>query len=293
MILAAGLGTRLQPLTDERPKALVPVANKPAILWNIEYLKGFGATRLIVNTHHHHTQILDFLQEGRPFGIGIETRVEPEILGTGGGVKNTEDFWDDEPFVVTNSDVITNIPLDEAYEHHQKSGRIATLILHDHPPYNKIRVDTRGCIIEIPRAYDNKGLAFSGIHIIHPELLRHIPANGFSDIVDCYRQFIDADRPVGAYVAEGHYWYDIGGLDAYLLANRELAPEAFTLGPGTRVHPAARLDDWAVIGPGCEIGKHAVVARSVLWEGIALKEGERVADCVLTPRHAVCSAPAL
>ncbi len=287
MIFAAGLGTRLRPLTDERPKALVPVGNKPVILWNIEYLKTYGVTRIIVNAHHHSGQVLNFLDGGRPFGIPIEVREESRILGTGGGIKNTEDFWDDAPFVVINSDVITNIPLDRAYEYHLKSDALATLVLHDHRPYNKIQVDPQGCIAEIPRAYGARGLAFTGIHIINPELLRHIPENDFSDIIDCYRQLIASGLPVKAFVAQGHFWHDIGDLPSYLRANRKLASNTFAMAPKTRRHPSARLEDWAVIGARCSLEENTIVKRCVLWEGVTIKAGQTVVDSVLTPHRTV------
>ena len=94
MILAAGLGTRLGPLTEERPKALMPLVNIPIIARSIEYLKTFGVRNIAVNAHHHYQQILDYLNRGIPFGMDIETRVEDEILGTGGGIKNFQDFFD-------------------------------------------------------------------------------------------------------------------------------------------------------------------------------------------------------
>src|SRR4030042_3831124 len=91
MILAPGLGTRLGPLTEERPKALMPVVNIPIIARNIEYLRTFGVQDIAVNTHHHYQQILDYLDRGRPFGVDIETKGEADILGTGGGVKHFRD----------------------------------------------------------------------------------------------------------------------------------------------------------------------------------------------------------
>lgn len=287
MILAAGLGTRLRPLTDERPKALMPVANKPAILWNTEYLSGFGVTRIVVNAHHHDQQILDFL-EGNPFpGVDIEVRVEPEILGTGGGIKNTENFWDDESFIVINSDVLTNIPMNLAYAHHIASEALATMVLHHRPPYNKIRVDRHDHITEIPRVYGSEGLAFTGIHIIRPELLRDLPEKGFSDIIDCYRQLIRKGKPIHAYVVEGHYWHDIGDLAHYFRANRELAEQAFTIGPETDIHPTAEIEEWAVIGKRCSIEAGALIRGSILWDNVKIGNGTRVIDRVQTTAQSV------
>ena len=115
MILAAGLGTRLHPLTDIKPKALMPVVNRPIIDRVISYLEGHGVTQIIVNAHHHSRQILDHLQGGRPFRTAIDIRVEPEILGTGGGIKNTSNAvqrhsWRVLVFLVLPLSLILRIP---------------------------------------------------------------------------------------------------------------------------------------------------------------------------------------
>ncbi len=102
MILAAGLGTRLRPLTDKKPKVLMPVANKPIIVRIIEHLKAHAVSEVVVNAHHHYQQLMTYLDSGKPFGLPMDVRKEPEILGTGGGIKNTEDFWGNDPFVVIN-----------------------------------------------------------------------------------------------------------------------------------------------------------------------------------------------
>jgi NDP-sugar pyrophosphorylase family protein len=111
MILAAGFGTRLLPLTDRRPKALMPVANRPILAWSMDYLRNYGATEIIINAHHHHEQVADYVREHAAHGVRTEIRVEPEILGTGGGIKNVEDFLGRDPFVVMNVDILTDIDL--------------------------------------------------------------------------------------------------------------------------------------------------------------------------------------
>lgn len=287
MILAAGLGTRLRPLTDKLPKALIPVVNRPVMERVIEYLTSQGVGEIVVNAHHHYRQILDYVDGGRPFGIRMEVSVEPEILGTGGGIKNVSDFWDEGPLIVINGDVLTDINLDRALEHHRRSGRIATLILHDHEPFNKISTDLQGNIADIPLAYGSRGLAFTGIHIIEPELVDFIPEGGYSDITDCYRGLILSGTPVSAHISEGHYWHDIGSPEGYLSASRELAKGPFTLGPGCRIAPSAGLEEWAVIGADCDIAEGARIRGSILWEGARIGPGVRVVDSVVTTSQEV------
>lgn len=287
MILAAGLGTRLRPLTDRKPKVLMPVANRPIIARVIDYLKAHGFSQLMVNAHHHHRQLVDYVDNGRPFGLPIDIRVEPEILGTGGGIKNTSDFWDDDPFVVINGDILTDINLTHAYEDHLKSGALVTLIVHDCAPFNQIEIDEHGNILDIARQNLPGRWAFTGIHIMNPELLSHIPGSVFYDIIVCYQELIASGKAIRAFVSKNHYWRDIGTVQSYMDANRELSEKKILIGPGCQIDPSARFKDWAVVGAHSIIGQHVEIARSVLWEGAAVKERVRVVNSVVTSSKAV------
>jgi len=283
MILAAGLGTRLRPLTAERPKALIPIVNRPTIGRTIDYLKQHGVDRIVVNTHHHYQQILNYLDGGTPFGMEIEVLVEPEILGTGGGIKNSSYFWDDEPFIVVNSDILTDIDLGRAYEYHKGSGSLATLILHDCEPFNQILIDANRQIIDIDQQESKERLAFTGIHIIEPDLLSHIPESGYSDIIDCYRGLIRSGGSVLAYISEGHFWHDIGTVSSYIRANKEmLDKEPFSLGPGLQMDPSVRLEEWAIVGEESCLEKDVEIRRSILWDNVKVKKGARIIDSVIT-----------
>lgn len=286
MILAAGLGTRLLPLTETKPKALMPVANIPALGRNIAYLKGHGVTRIVVNAHHHHDQIEKYLDNGKPFGLGIEARIEPEILGTGGGIGNTADFWDTEPFFVLNSDILTNIDLDPAYTFHRDSGALATMVLHDYMPFNQVLMDPHGNITQIANAPLSGGLAFTGIHIISPDLLSLIP-EGFSDIIACYRRVMDRGEGIKGYLARGHLWRDIGTLESYMAANQEFSLQPFTVASHCRIESSAKLMEWGVVGENARIGRGAQIRRSVLWDGVSIGNGVRVIDSIVTSNREV------
>jgi len=283
MILAAGLGTRLRPLTLSRPKALMPVGNRPMIDRVIEYLKKYNVDELIVNAHHHQEQLVAHLDNGQPFGLNIQVKVEPKILGTGGGIKNTEGFWDDKPFVVINGDILTDIDLTRAYETHRKKGNLITLILHDREPFNQILINERLDIMDIaPRACPGR-LAFTGIHIIEPEILSHIPKNRFYNIINCYQKLIREGSPIRAYISRGHYWRDVGTIKSYLLANKEVLQEArFLTGSDCRIHESVRLKEWAVIGRDTSLEEGVEIRRSVLWEGVRVKKGLKVLGSVVT-----------
>lgn len=283
MILAAGLGTRLRPLTERKPKTLVPVANRPLIDRTINYLKKFGVTEVVINAHHHCRQIVRHLDGEKSHGIKITVLVEPEILGTGGGIKNAEAFWDDDPFIVINGDILTDIDLSEAYSAHRRQGGLATLVLHDHKTYSQVKIDSRQKITDIASSSHPGRLAFTGLHIVSRELLAYLPANTFADIIACYRQRIRQSRSINAYVAGGHYWLDIGTVANYFQANRDfLGDSAFLVGPDCSIDSSVSFKDWAIIGPQAVLEPGVEIKRSVLWQNVRVKEKTRVADSIIT-----------
>ena len=288
MILAAGLGTRLRPLTNRKPKALMPVVNEPIIGRVIEYLKKHGVTKIVVNAHHHYRQIVEYLDEGRPFGLEIHVRVEPEILGTGGGIKNTEDFWDDDPFIVINSDILTDINLSRAYEAHKKLGALVTLIIHDCEPYNQIQIDKNGFVTDIALWSAPGRFAFTGIHIMQREILAHVPDKVFSDIIDCYRELMQSGKSVRSLLTTGHYWRDIGTVEHYIQVNRELlGKEPFCIGNDCHVDPSAKLEEWAIIGDDTTLEEGVEMRRSILWDEVRVRKGRKVIDSIVTSLRTV------
>jgi len=284
MILAAGMGERLRPLTNVCPKVLMPVVNKPMIDRTIKFLKDYGMQEIIVNAHHYYQKIVDYLEEGNPFSIRVKVSIEKNILGTGGGIKNTQDFWDKDPFIVINGDILTDIDLGDVYKFHLKKNHLVTMVLHDFPKYNKVRVDKEMNILSIGPGTDLKGtLAFTGIHVINPEVLDFIPENKRYNIINCYRKLIDLKKPIRGYIATGHRWIDIGTIADYLRANFYHLPSGNSaIDQKCYIDSGATLKDWAVIGKRSSIERGTLVQRSVLWNDVIIKEGIRVVDSVVT-----------
>ena len=283
MILAAGLGTRLMPLTLKTPKPLVPIGNRPIIDRLIQYLKGQNIREIIVSAHHHHQLVVEHLDGGRPFGINIEVRVEHEILGTGGGIRNTEDFWDSDAFIVINGDILTDVDLIKAFEEHRRNGNLVTLVLHNYKPFNQILIDNHMNIIDIASDNHSGRLAFTGIHILEPEVLNYIPHGEFSNIIDCYRDLIRSGKPVRAFMPRGHYWRDIGTISTYVLANKEsLHGDSFLLAPDCRIHDSSGLKEWAIIGENALVEEKAEIKRSILWKDVKVRSGVKIIDSIVT-----------
>jgi mannose-1-phosphate guanylyltransferase len=284
MILAAGMGERLRPLTNIYPKVLVPVVNTPVIDRIIQLLTTHGVEKIIINAHHHCQMIRDYLKGGNPFGIKVEIRIEKEILGTGGGIKNTQDFWGNDPFIVINGDILTDIDLGDVYEFHLKKNHLVTMVLHDFPKYNKVRIDKEMNILSIGPGTDLKGtLAFTGIHVINPEVLSFIPDKKQYTIIDAYKRLIDLKKPIRGYIATGHRWIDIGTIADYLRANFYYLPSGNSaIDQKCSIDSGATLKDWVVIGKRSSIERGTLVQRSVLWNDVIIKEGMRVVDSVVT-----------
>ncbi len=216
IILAAGFGTRLLPYTEKKPKALFPIAGHPLLDITISRLQDAGCDEIIVNTHHLHHKIETFIKN-LEYTIPVHTCYEPDILGTGGAIKNVLNFWDRHPFIVINSDIVTDIDLKKVYAFHLSNNNMATLVLHDSPEYNNVSVINNDYITGFNNGEKVKELsektsklAFTGIQVLDPGILSYIPDNSFSSIIDTYRKLIKSEIKVKAYISTNHYWKDIG-----------------------------------------------------------------------------------
>lgn len=223
MILAAGLGTRLRPLTNNCPKALVEVNGKPLLEIALQRLKLFGFEDIIINVHHFAEQILRFLEEKENFGLNISISDEREqILETGGGLQKAAPFFDDgAPFLLYNTDILTNLDLHAMYQSHVAQGALVTLAVRQRPTSRYFIFNEAGILsgwtniktgeIRLPRP--SKGnlqmQAFSGIHIIDPKIFALMPAPGKFSIVDVYLAAAE-QHPIYAYPHQENWWLDVG-----------------------------------------------------------------------------------
>lgn len=215
LVLAAGFGTRLLPHTRHTPKPLFTIDNRPLLDIVLTRLAKAGCRGAIVNTHHLHEKIASFLWHQR-YPMPVQTRYEPEILGTGGAIANCADFLNSGPFLVINSDIYTDIdPADVLRFHHGHNAPV-TLVLHDCPRFNRVWVDEKERITGFGEnrkagSAGTRQLAFTGIHVIDPRIFEFLPPAGmFSNIIDVYDRMISEGVPLQAMTVSGHIWRDIG-----------------------------------------------------------------------------------
>lgn len=286
MIMAAGFGTRLRPLTDKTPKALVPVLNRSVLERNIEYLCNYGIKDIIINAHYHANQIQDFVSAYKIPGGNLTVSHEKEILGTGGGIANCREFLKDNTFIVINSDILTNVNLDAAIKSHRESGDIVTMVLHSYPRFNQIDI-TDSKIKTIHKTTAPGRLAFTGIHLLEPEIFKSLPDRVYADIISvCYNPLLDSGRSINAFIETNHYWYDIGTIESYKKANLDFLATKnlqFARGKNTCLDPSADLKNWAIIGNNVIIGKDTVIDSSIIWDNVIVKDGVKITDSILTP----------
>jgi len=223
MLLAAGLGKRLGPLTDQTPKALIPVNGTPLLEIAIGYLARFGFDEIIINVHHHAGLLKDFLESKRFFGLHIEISDETDrLLDTGGGLKKAAWFFDQsEPFLVYNVDILSDLNLRDFYQAHIKSDALATLAVRNRPTQRFLLFDadnflcgwqnvkTGKTISARPATSTLRQLAFSGIHVLSPAILKHFPLEDVFSLIDLYLR-LAPDYPIKCYRHNASRWLDVG-----------------------------------------------------------------------------------
>ena len=247
LILSAGLGTRLSPYTDHTPKPLFTVAGRPLLDITITNLIEAGCESIIINTHHLHEQIEAFIAR-QDYSVPVQTRYEPRILGTGGAIINVQDFWNDRPFMVINSDIVTTIDFREVYDFHCRHENPATLVLADDPEFNSVEIDADGFVATFYQASEavqraaQRVLTFTGIQVLDRDILKFIDSGRPSSSIDAYRRMIAQGKKIRAYVPCNAYWKDIGTAERYKLAVFEtITPRAFQrVFPGICNEPVER-----------------------------------------------------
>ena len=231
MILAAGLGTRLRPLTDDRPKALVEVAGRTLLEICLERLRGFGVTGVIVNTHHFAEMVEASLKAHGKFGMRIVVSREDALLDTGGGLKQAAWFFleggGDEPFLVHNVDVMSSIDLGEMVRFHRERGALATLAVQERKSSRYLLFDEHGvlCGRETERVRDcgeTTALAFAGIHVMSPRIFSEMTEEGAFSVISAYLRLAGLGEKVVAFRADGSSWRDLGRPESIAAAEREM-----------------------------------------------------------------------
>ena len=297
MLLAAGLGTRLRPYTLYRPKPLFPVLNTQLLHLTLARLRKAGCATTVVNAFHLKDQIQAALVNEK----GVIVQEESKVLGTGGGLRMALRHFGTEPVLVVNGDIYHTIDYQQVWSHHSESGAAVTMVMHDFPRFNNVGVDADNQItgFTVPGARPDKfsrTLAFTGIHVVDPSVLKQIAPDTNYSIIDCYSNYLEQNGSINAYIAKDHYWTDIGTPEDYLELHTGLLykkiplyeeltlPEAgrAVVAPGSRLGSNVKIIDWACIGSGVTVGEAAALERVVVWDNAEIPAGAKLRDVIVT-----------
>ena len=296
IVLSAGYGTRLWPLTEDRTKPAIPISGKPLVGYVAEYLAGYGIDEIVVNLHHRPESVRRALGDGSRFGVKLYYVEEPVILGTSGALDNTRAFFEHDTFVVVNGKIITDIDLKAAIETHRKANAIATLVLLPNTRRERFSVvETEAGRITgfggMP-VVDGGGetpLMFTGIHILEPRIFEYVPRGVFSDsVIHVYPPAMAKGEIVAAHVASGK-WRELSTLKRYLDISVELLKEegkSFVAGANSKIASSATVND-SVLWDNIEIGAGARVNRAVLADNVKIPADEVIESAVVVPRTLV------
>jgi len=312
MIMAAGVGSRLMPLTMDVPKPMIPMANQPLMASIVALLHDNDFNDIICNLHYHADTISQYFGDGSSMGVSMHYSRENELMGTAGGVKLCEWFLD-EPFAIVSGDGLTDVNLQELFEAHRAKGALATIALkevEDVQHFGVVITDANGKIQrfqEKPRAEEALSHTVNtGIYIFEPDIFKYIPSNQFYDFG---KQVFPALVRMGApfYGVEiDRYWCDVGNLDTYRQAHADIlegkvqikipgmvqckANSKHLIGEGNQIGRGVKLQGNVVIGDRCKIEDDVILRNSVVWNGTVLEPGAVIkdsiigADCVIGSR---------
>ena len=242
MILAAGLGTRLRPLTDARPKALVEINGRTLLEITLARLRTFGVSEVVINVHHFADMIVEYLRARDNFGMSIVVSREEVLLDTGGGLKKAAHFLVDsarpeEPFIVHNVDVLSTIDLRHMVQFHKENQALATLAVQDRETSRYLLFDeqrqlcgrrTRRDQPELVRSCQQaQALAFSGIHVISPHLLGMMVEELAFSVITSYLRLAAQGEKIVAFRTDQYYWRDLGTLENVAQASQDLKQKVF------------------------------------------------------------------
>lgn len=305
-VLGAGLGTRLRPLTDDFPKPLVPIFQKPLITFAFDHLLSLGCERFVVNTHHLPHRFAEVFPTSTYCERPIAFRHEPLLLETAGGLANVADLLSDEPFIVYNGDTLTDLPIEPVIEEHFRAGNIVTLALRSGGGPLHIAFDRRrNQVVDIRNRIGTGApdeFLFTGIYVVDPKFVTELKPGVKRSVIRHFLDLIRRGKLGGVIVDEGNWW-DVGTRVAYLGLHRDLPRLRFPLYNTvdgtewrTAVHETAVIEDAAqlrgctVIGANAHVGSGAKLDDTIVWAGAKIASQSELQACIVRSHRTVSGA---
>lgn len=318
MVLAAGVGSRLDPLTSQLPKPLVPVANRPVMEHILRLLKKHGFEDVVSNLHYLPDKIKGYFGNGSSLGMNIDFRFEPELSGDAGGVRACREFFGQETFIVLMGDLLTDADLSRVYAEHKRKGALATIGIKqvdDVSQFGVVLSDKQGFITgfqEKPAAQEAlSNYASTGIYVLEPEIFDYMPKTGsYGFGRQLFPSLVKQGLPVLS-VDLDSYWSDVGTIHQYRVSNFDalegavrvelplnrteygyIAPDAqidtaaktdgnLLLGRRSKIGPGVRIKGRVIIGENCRIERNAVLEDTIVWSNSVVEENASLKNCIV------------
>ncbi len=289
MIMAAGVGSRLMPLTATMPKPMVPILGKPVMEYGVELLRQHGVTQIIANLHYLPDVIKSYFGDGQACGVSMHYSYEETLMGTAGGVKRNRSFLGTDTFVILSGDGLTDIDLSAMCEYHKSKGALATIALKsvdDVSKYGVVIQDNEGRITafqEKPGAEEAlSNLANTGIYIFEPEIFELIPSGIVYDFgKQLFPLLVEQGLPFYGWETNG-YWSDIGSFDAYKEAQFDmLNGSPVYIGRGSIIPGSADLNGKVVIGTNTVVGERCALRDCVILDDVVIGDDVKIVNAVV------------
>jgi NDP-sugar pyrophosphorylase family protein len=298
-VLAAGLGKRLRPLTDDLPKPLIPIFQKPLITFALDHLLGVGVKKFVINTHRYPELFRSFFDRGDYAGVPVTLVHETELLETGGGIKNAEGSIGSDPFITYSGDILTDSSLQLLIEEHFRRGNDVTLALRDTGLASDIALrDYR--VVDIANRYRIDGnLDFANIAVWNSAIFQRIPPQKKISFIPILSNWIGQGGKIGGLVINDGKWFNIGSRTEYLDVHRTILQEDWKpnyvknrdwperISKSAIVDASAELRGCSVVGERCRLGAEAVLEDTILWPDAEIASKSQLHGCIVRSRRKV------
>jgi len=293
-VLGAGLGTRLRPLTDELPKPLLPIFQKPLITFCLDHLIAAGIRRFVVNTHHLPDHFRDLFAGGVYRDLPVELIHEPVLLETGGGIRNAQSLLGSESFIVYSGDILTDVDLKGLIDEHERSGNDVTLGLRKTGLASGVTLES-GRVVSVGREVSDAPGKFdyANVSVWTPKIFERIPEPVKISFIPVLIEWINNGGRIGGVVLDQGRWFNIGNRGEYLAVHRTITEEKWrppyladpdwprAIAQTAMVDPTARVDRASVVGDNCRVGAGAVLRNTIAWTGAQIASRSDLQGCIV------------
>jgi len=298
-VLAAGLGTRLRPLTEDLPKPLIPIFQKPLITFALDHLINAGVEKFVVNTHRRPELFEKAFRNNEFEGHSVTLVHEPDLLETGGGIKNAERYLGNGPFLTYSGDILTDIHLQPLIDEHFRRGNDVTLALRETGLASEVALrDHR--VVDVANRYGTKGdLDFANIAVWNPTIFQQIPPKQKISFIPIVADWIGKGGKIGGLLMNDGHWFNIGSRAEYLEVHRTILREHWIphyiktgawperMAKSAAVDPSAELRGCSVVGEDCKVGEGAVLEDTILWAHAQIASKSQLHGCIVRSQKKV------